>query len=42
MVNYDGYLQGLSLADILILAPIALQSILSDDSDVVYVLIPGE
>jgi hypothetical protein len=42
MGNYDGYLQGLSLAAILILAPIALQSILSDDSDVVYVLIPGE
>ena len=42
MGNYDGYLQGLSLAAILVLAPIALQSILTDDSEVVYVLIPGE
>ena len=42
MGRFDGYLQGLSLAAILILAPIALQSILTEDSDVVYVLIPGE
>ncbi|RJU94822.1 MAG: hypothetical protein DWC08_01625 [Candidatus Poseidoniales archaeon] len=42
MGRYDGYLQGLSLAAILILAPIALQSIMSDDTDVVYVVIPGE
>jgi len=42
MGKYDGYLQGLSLAAILVLAPIALQSILTDDSEVVYVLVPGE
>ena len=42
MGDYSGYLQGLSLAAILILAPIALQSLLADDADVVYVVIPGE
>ncbi|MBT60969.1 MAG: hypothetical protein CMA63_05395 [Euryarchaeota archaeon] len=40
MGDYNGYLQGLSLAAILILAPIALQSLLTGDSaDVVYVLV---
>ncbi|MBT5843474.1 MAG: hypothetical protein HOH79_00645 [Euryarchaeota archaeon] len=42
MGDYSGYLQGLSLAAILILAPIALQSLLSNDTEVVYVLVPGE
>ena len=42
MGDYDGYLQGLSLAAILILAPIALQSLLTDDADVVYVEVPSE
>lgn len=43
MGDYNGYLQGLSLAAILILAPIALQSLLSgDDADVVYVLVEEE
>ncbi|HJL97538.1 MAG TPA: endonuclease/exonuclease/phosphatase family protein [Candidatus Poseidoniaceae archaeon] len=42
MGDYSGYLQGLSLAAILILAPIALQSLLSNDAEVVYVLVPGE
>ncbi len=42
MGDYNGYLQGLSLAAILVLAPIALQSLLTDDADVVYVFVPGE
>ena len=42
MGDYSGYLQGLSLVAILVLAPIALQSLLSGDSEVVYVFIPGE
>ena len=42
MGDYNGYLQGLSLAAILVLAPIALQSLLTDDAEVVYVFVPGE
>ena len=42
MGDYNGYLQGLSLAAILVLAPIALQSLLTDDAEVVYVLVPGD
>ena len=42
MGDYNGYLQGLSLAAILVLAPIALQSLLTDDADVVFVYVPGE
>ena len=43
MGKYDGYLQGLSIAAILILAPLALQSLLSqDEAQVVYVAVPVE
>jgi len=42
MGDYNGYLQGLSIAAILILAPIALQSLMSNDTDVVYVFVPGD
>lgn len=43
MGKYDGYLQGLSFAAILILAPLALQTMLThDDAQVVYVAVPVE
>ena len=43
MGKYDGYLQGLSIAAILILAPLALQTLLSqEESQVVYVAVPVE
>ena len=42
MGDYNGYLQGLSLAAILILAPIAFQSLLTDDTEVVFVFVPGD
>ena len=43
MGKYDGYLQGLSLAAILILAPLALQTMLTqDETQVVYVAVPVE
>ncbi len=43
MGRYDGYLQGLSLAAILILAPLALQTMLAgDEAQVVYVAVPVE
>ena len=43
MGKYDGYLQGLSIAAILILAPLALQSLLSqDEAQVVYAAVPVE
>ena len=41
MGKYDGYLQGLSIAAILILAPLALQTLLAeDDAQIVYVAVP--
>ena len=43
MGKYDGYLQGLSLAAILILAPLALGTLLSqEEAQVVYVAVPVE
>ena len=43
MGKYDGYLQGLSIAAILILAPLALQTLLSqEEAQVVYVAVPVE
>jgi endonuclease/exonuclease/phosphatase family metal-dependent hydrolase len=43
MGKYDGYLQGLSIAAILILAPLALQTLLTqDEAQIVYVAVPVE
>ena len=43
MGKYDGYLQGLSIAAILILAPLALQTLLAEDeAQIVYVAVPVE